>query len=665
MAYSIMKNSTPRSVHFGTDDRSVPETVAEAVVEPIHFPLSFTFASRGPHDRALFGAGNGLLKMYGSDLFDYDSDYTTFNTPFIKLFSSNANPQFIQRLIPDDAKIATLRLYAEVYTDDVPQYTEDADGLITQTGTMPGRRIIWHTAAITDTAPLAAGKIYAGNITGTDGVKSKIYPILDMPISSYGKYGKNVAFRLAAMTTASNTPVNTDIVDGIRARLYSIQFVEREDETASPVITKTIDGDVSVVFSFKKGAYYRDLKMNLGYERTVLKAYRDMNPDPGYMPKLGPISSFYVYDDNLANVLDDINSIVGLPDKYLIDIFGGTDIDGNPYNGLAVDDGTLGGEVFGSAINHYFLDGSDGTMSNVVFDELVRRQMANFGEMEVPYLDMLKYPVRHLYDAGYSIATKEAMANFVAKLPSTQLVLSPWVFGHAEYDMATEKSVSTSLSSMIRAIPESERYGTPQCRTAIVGHTYYLNDSDYMELVPCTYSLANKASKRAGSQAFKSAYRYNRGEKAIVDEGYGINLTSKSDEAQNYDNDIGMMTIRPFDTYQYFFPVCSTVYKEQRSILRGWETSMCVAYLNSVGCRVWAEMTGVQDMTNSEIVDAINEKIAAKVHGVFDDAVKVVPNARFTEADIANGYSVHIDILVYGNVPNTVEQWTIVAYRQE
>lgn len=677
MASTILRNGSPQPVFYGTDDQSIPALVPEPVVTPIHLPLIFTFAERGDHKNAYTVSGDSLYSMYGRTVTELDNAYTTFNTPFTKMFNELANAMMVQRVVPDDATSASLRLYAETYVAKVPVYQRgddnaivyDSEGKPVKLSEKDGLVIIWHVGQITAVAPYKQGVIYTGTIVGSDSKKSMIYPICDLPASFIGGKGSDIGFRLSCPNAKSATPLDSAIVSAIGARILTIQFVEREDATSSPTITRTLDGAASVSFSFKKNAYYRDMRLTLDVNKVLVKAYRNMNPSTGLPPDLGPIESFYVYDNNLTTVLTQANAKLDQgfgTDVHMVDIFTGLDVEGNPYNGLVVDAGTKGGEVFTEAHTHYLLGGSDGTMDNNTFDALVRKEMLSFGSGTVNYLDIAKYPCSFLWDSGFSTETKRACCMFIAERPDTNFVQSTHVWSRGQNDMQTENSMKIALAAFARAYPESQRYGTPCCRATIVGHSFLLNNSEYSEYVPLTYSLARMTAQYAGAgiSKFNSSYRFDRGELAVITEGYDLNLTYKTPAAYSSDWETGLINARSFDTYRYFFPALNTVYSNDRSVLHGYLVAVIIGDLERIAATVWRETTGSSSMTQAELVKMVNEKIIEKTEGKYDGVVDIVPNAYFTAQDLSNGYSITVDIHLYGEVIKTVHKYTIVAHRR-
>lgn len=679
----ILKNGTPQAILNGVDDQSVPPLVLTPVTTPIHLPLSFTFSSEGPENQAHRVVGDSAKALYGRDLFDLDSPFTTFNTPFISMFNKNANAQMIHRLVPDDAEAASLRIYGELLETDVPVYERNTDGSIKygadkqpiQAGTIPGVTLTLHTGAFsTDSGEYKQGKIFEGSQTGTGGQKSTIYPLFDLPASSRGRRGNDRGLRLSCLNAKTTSAVDVDMVNAMGSRTFSFQVIESQEPGMSPSIVRTLNGDTTVMCAFKPGAYYRKLRSKLDAEKVIISAYRNMNPDAGFPPILSAFEGLYIYRSNLELILGKVKQVLnsqeageaGIEDIYMIDFLSGLDLEGNPYNGFIVDNGAQGGVVFSDKHNHFMTGGTDGTLTNEMFDTLVRKEMLSFGEGSVNYLDILRYPCRFIWDSGYSMDTKAAMCNFMARRKDTVVGLSTHIFGRPANDMQTENSLKIALQAMLVANPESPKFGTAAFRGFVMGHSYLLHASPWEHRVPAIYTLANYTSKYAGSNVgFKSSERFDRGELAMITEGYDLNLIYKPFSTYSSDWEAGLINIRSFDEYRYFIPALYTIYDEDRSILNGYLNAIIAADLEGVCARSWAEMSGSQSLTDGQIIKMVTGKVNAKVADKYDNVVQIVPVPRFTAQDKSNGYSITIDIFMYGNVIKTVHQYTIIAKRRE
>lgn len=675
MSEYIPRNGSPQAVYYKTDDQSVLPLVPAPVLVPIHLPLTFSFASWGDHKEAYLVLGDSAMAMYGSDFFDLDSTFATFQTPFTKMFNEGANAQFVQRLVPEDAKVATLRFYAETVKQIVPIYQRSAggeleigdDGQYVKIGEREGIKLIWRKGKFPDDAGARRGKSYSGSLTNIDGTKSDVDPILDLPAACFGKRGSNIGAYISCPNTKSQIPVDPVVVEKLGARIYQLQYGQRASEDLSPSFIRTIGGGTSVQFSLKKGAYYRDMRQTFDYRQVVLKAFRNMNPSGGVVPTLGPVDDFYFYDagvEKLQKLIAEASQNEELiANPWMVDIFTGLDIYGDPYDGLIVDNGLEGGEVLAEDHIHYLIDGADGTTDNATYDRMVREEMEVFGQGTVNYLNMQRYPFKFLWDSGFTTDTKKALCNFMGRRPDTLTVLSTHVAGRPANSEATESAMAVALAAFLRAHPESLRYGTAAMRGAVVGHSYLLNDPSWVERVPLTYSLAKFISRYAGSQEerFDATYRFDRGELAIIEDGHDINLTYKSPEAYANDWDYGLINVRSFDTWRFTFSAARTIHPNDRSVCAGLLTAIVIAHCEQMAGRIWIEMTGDQSMTEAQREKMMERKLLEKTTNKFDTVADVTGNAYHTEEDRSNGYSIHMDIVVAGNKVNTQHKYTIRA----
>lgn len=682
---SIVFNGTPQNVKYGTKDESSESVAATPAGVPIHHPIMFTFAPKGPINEAHSVSGDNLKRLYGDDVLNLKSKFTTINTPFIDLFNSNGNDMLVHRLVADDAEVASLRLFAEKLETKVPVYVRNDDGSLLYEDGMPktdgdqdGILIVWRIGAFSSESGLfKQGRVFEGELTNASGAKSKILPILDIPAASIGSDYNNIGVRLNCLNEKSTEPLSGDYATEVGGRIMNIQFVKLTEPGASPTALQTLTGQTSVNFSFLEDAYYRPMRTELGFEDVVVPAFRNMNPLPGYIPELGPMEDIYFYRENFESLANDVLAYIDPTQvnersdgtrmsPYMVDLFTGLDLDGNPYNGLLVDDGSYGGEVLTDRHTHYFSGGSDGTMGNDMFDRLVRTEMANFGDGAVNYLNILKYPSSWLWDAGFSTDTKEAMTTYIGRLKNTNLVLVPHVYTEGVNSMQTEEAMKIALAAMLRALPESNAYGTGCMRGHQVGHSMRIKGSAYKQHVPVSYALASKFSEYAGAGdgKFKPAKRFTRGELTVITEGYDFNLTYKPFPVYISDWEAGLMSIRSFDQYSYNFPALYTVYKDDRSILNSWIIAAIIGNLEYVSEQVWAAMSGVSDMTDSQIINMVRDKLIAATEGKYDGIVDLEFEPYFTAEDIANGNSISINIIVYGGVMKTVFKTTIISRRR-
>ncbi|EDK7230921.1 hypothetical protein CKI39_06560 [Salmonella enterica subsp. enterica serovar Java] len=677
----IPRNGAPLNNKQGWQDNSVPELVRTPTGDAIHKPLIFTFAARGVDNEAFPLTGDNALSLLGRNVFDLRGPYATFNTPYQAMFNANANECMYQRLIPEDAKTASVRVFADVLETKVPSYERDSNGIVQYDNSgkpkikeqVDGLVIVFRSVVIDETTPaVGAGVVIDGTMTGEGGTKSKLYPLFDIAGPYAGADVNGFGFKLIPLSEKSSPALTSSYQNEVGGRVYSLQWFETLAGVTSPVVWKTLTGMSSINFSFKPDAYYQPMRTQLDFEVVVADAYRQTMPDIGELPDYGPFEQFYLYRENLETVLGLAQAAITTDapaDPYMVDIFGGYDLLGQPYDGLQVNPATETGKVVFSASNiHYLQGGSDGTMNNDVYDELVRREMLLFPDGgKVRYDNELKYSLGCFWDSGFSFDTKAALVNFIGRSRNTFLTLATHVYNQGRNDEQAEESAKIALIELITAVPESAYYGTPAARGMVTGQSAFIKNSSYKKPVPMNYSLANFFSKYlgAGDGRAKPAYRFSRGELTIIEDLTDLSMPWKGNEVYASDWDVSLITARSYDYYRLFIPAIQSIYSEDRSVLNNALFNFMMTYVYRVSDRVWADMSGEAAMTDDERAKMIENKIIERLEGRLDNVAVVTPKAYFTADDKSNGYSVTLDLIAEGGVLLTQFNTTIKVYRRE
>lgn len=677
----IPRNAAPLNYKEGMQDNSVPDLVRTPTGDPIHKPLIFTFAARGVDNEAFPLYGDNALDLLGRSLFDLRGPYATFNTPYQAMFNANANECMYQRLVPDDAKVATVRVYADVVETQVPKYVRvngavqyDAAGKAKVESQVDGILVVLRSVIIddADTTPAFGSAIeIEGTLTGTGGAKSKMYPLFDIKAPYAGADCNGFGFKLIPLNEKSSPALTSSYQEAVSGRVYSLQWFETLAGVTSPVIWKTLTSMSSINFSFKPDAYYQPMRTQLDFEVVVADAYRKTTPDVGALPNYGPFEAFHVYHDELLKVLELAQSFVNdaPTDPYLIDIFGGLDLNGQPYDGFQLNPATETGKTVFSSNNTLFLQGgSDGTLGDAAYDELVKREMLLFPDSgKVSYDNELKYSLGCFWDSGFSFDTKAASVNFIGKSRNTFLTLCTHVYDQGRNDLQAEESAKIALIELITSVPESAKFGTPAARGLVTGQTALIRGSSYKKAVPMNYSLANMFSKYLGASEGRAnpANRFSRGELTVITDLTDLSMPWKGMEVYASDWDVSLVTARSYDYYRDFIPAIQSIYDQERSVLNNALFNFIMTYAYRVSDRVWADMSGESRMTNDERAKMIQNKIIERLDGRLDGIADITPTAYFTAEDISNGYSVSLDLLAYGGVLLTQVNTTIKVYRRE
>ena len=254
----------------------------------------------------------------------------------------------------------------------------------------------------------------------------------------------------------------------------------------------------------------------------------------------------------------------------------------------------------------------------------------------------------------------------VSNTPSVSWSATPWV-DQAANSSTQEVNNAMYLSSMAKNYPESEIYGTPVCRVAVVGRTGVLLNSDYRGILPLTIDVADKVSRYmgAGIGRWSSGQAFDDSPNNQVTMFRDINITWQPDNVYNDSWDNGLIWVQNFDRRQQFYPAFQTVYPDDTSVLNSIITMMACCELEKVAQRVWRQLTGNSKLTKDQFIERSNALITSMTVDRFDGRFVIQPETYFTEADDARGYSWSCNIHIYANNMKTVGTFTVVAHRME
>ena len=684
-------NAAPMTIFRGTDDKSTRALITEPEVLPTHLPKVYIYAKRGPTTPQLV-VGDGRALMYHLDSFDLRMPWATHATVLSNIVNSQGNAQMIQRVKPADAgPPASIRLSLDVLAMNVPEYRRNADGtfeldddgLKIPTGqTVPGVRAKWVADLVRPTVQgddsFGQAAQQPGDQTDTaSSTQSVRYPIMDLRAPYFGADGNNFGIRLWAATSRSNTPVDDRIIRNEKVYPFRMACVYRANELATPTIVETLTAEQFVEMTWKPGVIDRNTDAKLSFEDVFLQAYQDfesrVNP-----PVFGPFGEQHIYQDHLQDVLDlvyskevahideysDIDGIT--PDEaYRLNLVSGLTSFGVPYHTFELLDSGAGTIRLSENSTVYAQGGSDGTMNESLFAQLVATEVAEYANPNSILMDSARYPESIIYDSGFPLATKYALCNFIAIRKDTAVVLSTHDVLGLPLTAAQETSLAIALRTRLQMFPESEYFGTATMRGMIVGRSGKLLQSQYNKRLPLTLEIARKAASYmgAGNGRWKAGFGFDAGELAKVTMFTDINVTFTPAAVRNKDWDAGLVWVQSFDRRSYFFPALKTVYDNDTSVLNSFFTMMACVELQKVGERSWRQFTGSANLTNAQLVDRVNNFITENTIGRFDDRFVIQPDAYFTDADLARGYSWTLRIRIYAPNMKTVATLSLEARR--
>lgn len=679
---SAIVNAAPATYNNGINDQSIRTPVPVPEDRPTHLPLSFFYAKRGPKSLQLT-VGNSRNLMYGDATFDPTSKYFNHATLMNNVINSQGNSQMTQRIVPDDAPPpATARLSLDILAAAVPVYLRnsdgsyqlDVDGLPKKDGnvTVPGFIGKWVVTAVEpdvdggDTFGLGT-QAPGDQVDQVSSTQSVRYPIFDFRVPDEGEYGNNNGLRLWAPSINGNSPVDSRIIDQAKVYPFRIQCVTRADTLSTPVVAETQAGEQYLDLSFKPDSLDRNTSQLLYVGDRFIQDYQNLE-SANLPPQYGPFGEMYTYDDNVAEILAMLATaerLHSLPtcdlkgdedEDYRLNLISGKDSSGAPYVTFQLKTSGGNATLLSEASTIYARGGGDGTMNNAAFAASVSTAMAEFSNPNSQMLDLARYPLSIIYDSGFPLQTKYDLLKIIAQRKDTFCVLSVHDVDGPSLTASQENSLAVALRTRAQNYPESEYYGTQVVRALIMGRDGKLLANQFKKRAPLTIQLARRAAAAWGASngIWNATNMFDVAPLNEIDMFTDVNIRFTPVGQRNKDWDAGLNWAQSSGRNTLFFPALKTVYGNDTSILTSFITAMACVELQKVAEASWRAFTGRSDLTNEQFAERIDQWISDNVRGRLTNRYTIVPRTYYTAADVANGFSWHTEINLYGPNMKTV-----------
>lgn len=682
-----LKNSTPRAIFTGFKEGLTADPVISPEVTPVHLPYIYLMAERGKEDTLLM-TGDALSTVYGEDTLNYRSKYATPATLLLRQAASTGSAIFTKRLVDPAAKQARIRIGVEVVEDQIPVYQRNTDGSFkidtdgkkipaADGSTVTGYKLKWvvnHDATAGNPAAFGKDTKVVGSMMASDGTTQADYiPVLDALVSWKGLKGTNVGLRLDAPTTESSNPTRRDIIEQIGAFLYRIQFVERTTPRVSPTIVRTLTGMEQMTFALPEGVLNPDDASDLSFDKIVVDAYQ--HDKDGESPVFAPMDQMFLYHkniDELAELLYTAESLVNdnlLKDvdfvEAQINILTAVDYTGVPYQAIEVVDAEEGGVYFDLNSTFFAIDGTDGEVNWDTFDELALQQFSAFGNMGEDLQDLAFYPFSIVYDVGYKVDTKKAMANVLKLRRDVAIIAATHTWKGAEYTIDEESSMGAMLRNYYRLYPESVLFNTPACRAAVFMQYGDSIEAPSLGKVPLTIEVASKfAAYMGSSDGVIRGQRIDRYPGNVVTTLRKLNKTFRNDTVRDKDWENGLNYAQTYNRNSNFIPAWASIYNNDRSVWRSLINVLIGCDLTRVCYRLWAETTGTTGMDEAVFLKLMGERFGVYTSGRYNGHGTVNANFYLDAEDGYNGFSYHGDISLVSDPGMTVGTFTITGLRR-
>jgi hypothetical protein len=686
MSQAYIVNAAPMVIQHGTQDLSTRQVARVPEAIPQHCPKWFIFAQKGPTTPQLVVGAERQL-MYGKRTFDERDIYANHATVFSSLSNAEGNTCMYERVIPTDAgPPANVLLSLDVLPTIVDIYDRNVDGSIKLDAlgspiiidTAPGYKVKWVATTRATEAEIedfGLAPVGPGDQVSATGVQSTRYPMFELKASSRGSDGNNSGFRMWAPTYKSSSAMPTKMMAKERAFPYHFKMLHRDDEKTSPKVTETIFGEQHLLTTLKPGVIDPLTEKQLGMREILMDSYQNLN-DPRYASMHGDFGSLGIYQDNIATVssmfhaaeIPFIDSWSDFSDSaddiYLFNILSGVTSQNTPYHSFQfVDDANS--IRMSEYSNIYAKSGSDGTMNDQVFADLVIGRMAEYLDPNSELQEVAINVESIIYDSGFPLLAKYELINFIAQRKDTFVVLATHDVNDRILQASEEHSLAIALRTRLQMYPESDYFGTPVMRGMIIGRSAKLRNSLYLKRLPLTAEVLIKASRYmgAGIGRWKGGFNFDGAPGSVVDYMYDISITWVPASVRNRNWDVGLNWVQAYDRRSFFFPALKTVYADDTSVLNSFCTALAIGQLNKVAHAAWREFTGVDHLTNAQFSKRVNDFVIARTQGRFDGRFVIEPDAFFTDLDVQRGFSWTLPIKLYANSMKSCMTTFVQAYR--
>lgn len=683
-------NAAPMVIDYGTQDLSTRLVPRSPELIPQHLPKFYLFAQKGKTTPELV-SGVDRSNIFGDETFNYRGKYANHATVFANLANEQGNACMIQRLIPDDAgPEANLTLWLDVLPTTVDVYERNSDGSIATDisgdpiidGTTAGYRVKWvvtNSSTISDlSTKFGAATIGVGDQTDSlTSTTSQRYPILEFKASSRGEYGNLSGIRLSAPTTVSVNAMPTKMMSEYKAYPYTISVIHKETTLATPKVMETLFGEQALTVTLKKDVIDPLTDSELYIGDTFIDSYQNLT-DMRYSKVYGEFGEMHVYDANIETLLslfhtaeiphiDSFSDFTSAAtDKHLFNFVSGVSSANVPYHSFVFVD--AGNSIrLTNLTNIYAAGGSDGTMTDEIFSTLVIAELDRYTDANDEVQDLAVNVESIMYDSGFPLDAKYALCNFISKRKDTVVLLSTHTSGEAILTASEENSLAIALRTRLRMTPESDYFGTPVMRGMIVGRSGKLRNSQYTKELPLLAEILIKSAKYMGASngRWKNGAHFDGAPGSIVEYMYDINITWVPNSVRNRNWDVGLNWVQAYDRRSYYFPALKTAYDDDTSVLNSYFTIMAIAQLNKVAHAAWREFSGVSNLSNTQLVERVNDFVTNRTQNRFDDRFVIKPNAYFTDMDLLRGFSWTLPIEIYAPNMKTVMTTSVQAFRIE
>lgn len=651
--------------HYGINVKDESLTTPLVVEQlALHRPAFISFAERGPIGVPVYGSYDEHVGRFGKGTFDIFSSYYRHPNLFAEKSLQN-NRVFFVRVASENAKIATLILECSVYQKALIQYQKDhttgqrildtnGDPIPIDDGTgnplkENGAVVKWSVRALGDDEnpkALVSKTTSVPNPAGGANIEVTTYPVAAFIADSPGGWGNNTGFKLYW-----NADSDTGVAAAMKALIFTLGIVDIPwgEDTAESVRTKYLD--TTTEFTFAANTVDKTTERRYDVREVLVNDYSSDNIE----------FSLYTYPDNVAAIgefclqYELTTTFPELTSPFMVNLFTGKSMAQVPYDHVMIDTDSTGALLMNKNIITYMVGGNDGDIKDADLESLTRQWLG--GNVFPDLMDSARYPITHLYDSGYEMDTKEAIVDFLGIRDDVKIVVSTQSVYNEPNTKAEDQSAGSFLRSRALLHPESFVYGTQACRVTILQQCGKINDgSGYTKIVPATIDCMIKKGIWQGATYMKGKPKGLPNSAVTVLKDVNWFPVTADFKQLSWDNSLNYMQY--YDMTSYHYPDVISVYPYLTSLLSDDIFTDMLIYIKHIVRFQWAKFAGVDDKIDQLISD-IRSSVGRDIYAKLGNFVRAEVNPYQTDLDLELGYSLTVEIPVYGTVPNRV--WNVIV----
>ena len=539
----------------------------------------------------------------------------------------------------------------------------------------------------------------------TSGVteRSKLYPILETQASNVGEWYNLVGF---ALESALGSSASVPVMNKLKAYPYKFYIYNKSTPTSSPKPMFNLDGDTSTDCVLKQGAispvtnrefsleYVSEYKYYNEKNDKLKIVYTDMEPIYFYADNFNSIlqaimqnekeyisleqksfsdgeksSTFKWFDYTTDEKEELINNEYGLINPFTCTSSQGVRYFTVAYN-LMDKPTEMDGFIEINLMKKtpiFLMGGIDGNLSVEKYEQFIVDDMDHYSNENSIYMDQSVNKETFIWDNGFSLDTKKALAKFISVRKDTVAVLST-VYEKENTIItspAEQLAIGSTLVQQLTQYLESETFGTSAVRGAVVmGTGRELTSSKRISLVE---DIAVKTVKLMGgtSNKWNGDYRFDNYPNNEVSELVDIEPKQlvQSMQTSLWENRINYPL--PNQKKGHFFPALRTIYGNDTSIATSYINMLALSYCERVAYQTWLHFTGTMSLTQAQFMASVENYANSLLTTAFSSLLTANAECIISEADEARGYTWQLKVSLYGNNMKTKQvSWTAL-YRND